>query len=334
VAAKVKVGILGAGYIAGVHVKALSKIPGVTIAAVCSLPRETAVSLAGKVAGKSPAVYDDFDAMLKAQQLDALFVCLPPFAHKGQVEKAARRGINVFVEKPLGLSSKQAVSMAAAVKKARVVGQVGYHMRFGTAVQKLLKLITSGKAGTPTLFDASYACNSLHGEWWRNRTMSGGQVFEQAIHLYDLAQLLLGAPVAVSGAARNLCHTKVPGYTIEDTSASVIQFKSGAVASITSTNCAVPMEWAGRFTVVCGRLTAVFSDHNNAEFVYTGGKQVTREVVQGAADAYLEEDRAFIAAVRKHGRSPASLDDGVTGVKLVEAVLKSSARKGAAVAVR
>jgi predicted dehydrogenase len=328
-----QIGILGAGYIGGVHAKALSSIEGVRIAAICSTPKETADSLADALSHYAPTIYDDFDAMLLNESLDALYVCLPPFAHAGQVEKAAAQGIHLFIEKPLGLTSVQARAMAKAVNTAGVIGQVGYHMRFGTAVEQLKAKIQSGEAGIPTLFDAIYACNSLHGSWWRQKEKSGGQVLEQAIHLYDMALYLLGTPRSVSGHIENLCHTDVPNYTIEDTSASLIRFESGAIATIAASNCAVPMEWSSRFTVVCGTMTAVFTDENHAVFIHTNGDETKQETICGSVNPYLQESKAFIEAIRTGLPSLASLDDGALGVQVVESVFLSSASNGSPIAI-
>ena len=60
-----------------------------------------------------------------------------PLPIPGRSEAATRAKKHLFVEKPLGLDSKKAVAMAELAKKNRVITQIGYHMRFGTAVRKL-----------------------------------------------------------------------------------------------------------------------------------------------------------------------------------------------------
>jgi predicted dehydrogenase len=189
-------------------------------------------------------------------------------------------------------------------------------------------MIASGKAGRPTLFDARYACNSVHGPWWRDKKKSGGQTLEQIIHLYDMAMLMLGKPVRVSGFAANLCHKDVPGYTVEDTSAFSILFKEGGMANISGTNNAVPMKWVNPFTVVCEKLTAFFESPNQAEFVFTADGKAESVVVSGNVNMYQEEAKAFIRVLRGEIENPAPLEQGLLGLKTAAAALESARLKG------
>lgn len=322
-----RVGILGAGYMGRLHAGNLAGCSGVTVAAVCSA--EGAEDLAATLPGAK--AYADFGRMLGEAGLDAVYVCLPPFAHEGQVEAAAAKGVHIFIEKPVALTVDRARRMAESIQKAGVVAQVGYHMRFGLAVQRLKDMIESGAAGRPTLLDARYDCNSLHSPWWREKSKCGGQVFEQIIHLYDLALHFLGEPETVTGFAANLCHRDVPGYTVEDTSAAAVRFRNGSLANISGSNCAVPMAWNSTFTVVCQNVTAHFVDPNRAEFILTGGAEPVRETVAGERDLYRAETEAFLAAVRGEGPRVAPFVEGLTGLCLVDAVLASAEKDGSPV---
>jgi len=331
---KLQVGFLGAGYMGQMHAKLAAKMAGVRIAAACSTPTDGAQAIAAIDPAAGTRVFEDFDAMLRETELDLLYIAIPPFAHNGQFEKAARKGIHIFIEKPIALDVKRGASMARAAKKAGIITQVGYHMRYGAAVLELKRLIDKGLAGTPTLLDARFECNSLHGPWWMDRTKSGGQVFEQIIHLYDLACFFLGEPVAVSGFTANLCHRAVKGYTVEDTSAATLQFRSGALANISGSNCAVPMEWNSRVTVVCRNVTVHFTSHNQAEFIFTGGKQVKRTICNAGTNPYEQEDRAFFDAVRARRQASPSIEDGLRSLKLVSGMLDSASTRGAVVGLK
>jgi myo-inositol 2-dehydrogenase / D-chiro-inositol 1-dehydrogenase len=342
--AALRVGILGAGFMGQTHAQRLMTQRGVKVDSICSLPLASAEALSRDVCGGKAACYDDFDVMLRERDLDALYVCIPPFAHNGQVEKAARKGVHIFMEKPVALTPKRAASMTRAIESAGVVSQVGYHMRHAPAVRQLRKMIDDGSAGRPTLFQARYFCNALHHDWWRDPQCGGGQVLEQAIHIYDMAIHLLGTPRTVAGFADNLCHQSVGDYKVEDTSAAIIRFDSGAMASIVASNCAVPTEWTGDFRVVCENVTADFSASLGAEFAFSegtpaetyfeSGKKVRRTSSAREADCYLEETRNFLAAVRGKADACAPARDGLLGVKLVSAMLKSARNNGRAVAIR
>jgi predicted dehydrogenase len=197
-----------------------------------------------------------------------------------------------------------------------------------SAVKELVKMIGDGTAGIPTLFDGRYDCNSLHSPWWRDRSKSGGQVFEQVIHTYDLAMHFLGEPDTVSALLSNICHTDVPGYTIEDTGASIIKFRTGALASISSSNCAVPLEWNNTFTVICSNVTANFTDPNNAEFIFTGDKEAGRKKIVAKYDLYFEELKTFFDAVRGLDANICTVEEGLKSLCLADCVVKSSETGG------
>lgn len=318
---ELRIGFIGAGFMAGIHAKNLINFPGITIAGVVSSARS-----AGNFAEKYPGcqIYPDYRNLINEGALDAVIITLPPFAHSGEVEYAAEKGVAVFIEKPIALNLERAESMDKAVRESGIIAQVGYHMRFGGAVKKLKEMIDNQEAGVPSLFDARYQCNSLHGPWWRDINKSGGQLLEQAIHLYDLSQFFLGEAESISAFTANVSHRDIEDYTIEDTSASAIRYKDGGLANISATNCAVPFAWENPFVCVCEKVTAVFEDANNARFIYTSGEEPVTEAVSCEGDMYRKEIEAFIDAVRQNKQSPVPMSEGFSSVKLVISATKSN----------
>ncbi len=98
---RTRLGFIGAGGIAERHTKVLLEFPDVSIAAFADPSLERAQELAALAGAKA---YADYRQMLDREQLDALYICVPPFAH-GEIEQAAiERGLPFFVEKPLEVS--------------------------------------------------------------------------------------------------------------------------------------------------------------------------------------------------------------------------------------
>lgn len=147
---RVKVGVLGAGSMGEVHVKNLIQIPGAEIKAICDVSRPRAEALSRLCKAK---VYTDFNEMLEKEELEVLYILLPPFAQNGQFEQAAEKGIHIFIEKPIAIASDRGKSMVDAARKAKIKSHVGFHMRYGTAIQKLKEMIDDGSAGRPVLFN-------------------------------------------------------------------------------------------------------------------------------------------------------------------------------------
>lgn len=131
---KLSIGILGAGF-AAKHVQRLLTIDDVTVSAVCATTEANARAFIERMGAKEAAGYGDFDEMLAKTRLDGLYVCIPPHAHNGQVEKAAGRGIHLFLEKPIASDTAGAERQAEAIERAGVVSMVGYHNRFRKSVE-------------------------------------------------------------------------------------------------------------------------------------------------------------------------------------------------------
>lgn len=322
---KINVGFLGAGGMGQVHGKNLAQIDGVRVSAICDTDSERAGKLAEELGADA---FASFDEMLDKKALDALYILLPPYAHSGQFEQAAERGIHIFIEKPIAIRSERGKSMVNAARKAEIKTQVGFHMRYGTAVQKLRAMIDSGQAGRPVLFNGRYQCNSLHTPWWIDVNRCGGQIFEQAIHVYDMCRYLFGNPKSVAGFMGNVCHADVPGYTVEDVSACVSTFTTGAQAAITANNCSVPGRWDAFFDVTFQNVSAFFRSPDEAEFHYIDKDQERVEHFKQEADQKLLEDRDFIELVRDGGPSACSIDEGLRSLYYVEAALSSAKLDG------
>lgn len=322
---KVKTGVLGAGSMGAVHVGNLRKIPQVQLQAVCDSVLARAQELCR---GTEARAYGDFDEMLEKEELDVLYILLPPFAQNGQFEKAAARGIHIFIEKPIAITSARGKSMVDAARRAGIKTQVGFHMRYGSAIQKLKAMIDQGTAGRPVLFNGRYQCNSLHMDWWRDVNCCGGQIFEQAIHVYDICRYMFGHPKAVASFMGNVCHADVPGYTVEDVSASISTFTTGAQAAITANNCCVPERWDALFDMIFQNVSVFFKSEDEAEFHYLENDTERIEYFHRPTDHKLEEDKDFIRRVREDLPSFCPVDEGLRSLLFVEASLFSAKMDG------
>jgi predicted dehydrogenase len=191
------------------------------------------------------------------------------------------------------------------------------------------ELIESGTCGKPLQYVAAYYCNSLHTEWWRDVTKSGGQLLEQMIHLYDMSRHLLGEAKGVAAIQESLAHQRFPDYTVEDASAALIKFESGALASITGSNNAVPGRWSGDVSLICEKMMvkdlvgpeATLFHHDGPD----SGESVTLEKVRNDADPYRAETQSFFDAIRGSRKSAVPIQEGLRDLKLVTAAVQSAA---------
>ena len=333
---KLRIGFIGTGWVANVHADSLAKLPGITIAALYNHHLSKAEGFNQKHAGGKAKCYDDWRRMLETENLDAVYVGLPPGAHAGQSELAAERGFHLMLEKPIALTLDRAQSIATAVRKAGVKCQIGHHMRHALPVQKLKQILTDGSAGRPLLMTGRFFVNGMFPGWWRDPDMGGGQLIEQAIHTYDLARHFFGEVETVTAFADNLFHQRFTDYRVDDVSVSTIRFKNGAVASILAANCYEPHSGSQAMTVLCQNVTVEFKNASEADFAYHGGKKseeisksdVRHESIKTDFNVYDELSANLIGAIREDRPLRSNIDDGVNSLAMVLAAATSAKAGG------
>lgn len=322
---KLRTAIIGCGGIAQRHAQNLAQLADrFELVAFADTKAERARAFAAEYAGGTAAVYTAPGALLDTERLDAVFICLPPFAHTDEVARAAACGVHVFIEKPIALDSEHAWQMVAAVEAAGITTQVGFMFRFGGAVERLKQLMASGEAGPAGLMSTRYFCNALHAPWWRQRDKSGGQLVEQVIHMVDLMRSLMGEADTVYSVQRNLYHQAVADYTVEDVSGTVISFASGGIGVIYASNNAIPGKWINDYKVVTAHITAEFTDANHAVFHHTSNGAVRSEEVTSEEDVYKLEVLDFHTAVVEGRQAQVPLREGARSLDLALAARASA----------
>lgn len=323
-----RAGILGCGDFANRHAQILTQLPEeVALVAFCDRNEWKARAFEEKYAPGQAQVYTSYRSMFNRAKLDFVVICLPPYGHTDEVELAAEHNIHVMIEKPIALTSEKGWQMVEAVEKANIKTQVGFMFRFGEAVEHLKQLTLQGNP--IGLMSARYFCNALHAAWWRDKEKSGGQVLEQAIHLFDLMRYLIGEPVSVYSRQENLFHQEMEDYTIEDVSASVISFQHGGLGIVYATNGAIPGKWIhGDYHVVAKNLTVDFQNANNATFYYTDKPDQPPAPINSDRDFRLHQTQDFLNAIRTNGETRTPMREGAKTLDLVLAAVRSNQSRG------
>ncbi len=319
---RLRVGILGTGGIAARHVSAVTTL-GLQLVACCGRTEPKSAEFAAKL---HCAAYTDFERMLLEQRLDLLIVALPPYAHSGQVEKAAAAGIHLLVEKPIALSIERAISMVAAVKRAGVVAACGFMYRFGDAVLRWDARAVAGATGRTGMFVGQFHCNALHADWWREERKSGGQMVEQLIHIVDLARHQLGEPQSVYARGGNFFHRSVDRYDSDDVSAMILGYDDGRVGVLNATNGAIPGKWDKCWQVIAERMTGHFTGWNEGTLTRTHG-EVSVERIDTQTDVFVAQLADVVGAITSNRPPRVTLDDGAQTLRIVLAARDSIAQK-------
>lgn len=289
----VHIAIVGAGGIGSVHLNTLAEIDAADVTAICDVSEEVATTAAEEFGATA---YTDHEEMLSTEDLDAMFVAIPPFAHTTQETAGAEAGVDLFVEKPIALSTETAERVDEAITKAQVRSQVGHMYRYSPVVEKATELVGDRDVA---LIDGHWIGGVPPSGWWGVKEKSGGQVVEQAAHVFDLVRYFGGDVDSVCAQGGK----SVVGDEIdfEDAVTASMKHESGAVSHV-STSCASPDEDVALRLVGDGY-------HLELEFWFEGADDpvsfgrltgtVDGETVEFEAreDAWTREVRAFVEAV-------------------------------------
>lgn len=239
--APLRVGIVGCGNISDNHLQAYAGLDDVEVVGVCDVDlgraRQTATSWHLEHA------VDTVEALL-ALDLDIISICTPHPTHETIATAAAAAGVHVLCEKPIAVDLASAQRMVDSCAAADVKLGVLFQRRFWPAAQHLRGLIDDGTLGEPILGHVAvqlyrapdyYATDAWRGTW---NADGGGVLMTQAIHYLDLLQWYMGPVAQVYGRINTYKHGE--HIEVEDSATAVLQFSSGAMATVNATTAADP----------------------------------------------------------------------------------------------
>ncbi|HXI18560.1 MAG TPA: Gfo/Idh/MocA family oxidoreductase [Chloroflexota bacterium] len=239
----IRIGFIGCGGNARGHMRSLGGVAGARIVGVCDIVSEM-VNQAAEQTGAQP--YTEYNALLGRDDLDAVYISVPVFAHGAPEMAVIERGLPMLVEKPVALEMATAREIETAVKKANLLTCVGYQLRYRGSAKAAKCLLSARDAGPVGIVHGSYWCGTgrQHGATWRTQlSKSGGQILEQATHTLDMMRFLAGEVeevVAYFGRAiLGEGHGDAP-----DVHAVTLKFANGAAGTLSATWALDPKDWS------------------------------------------------------------------------------------------
>jgi len=217
----VTLGFIGTGGNANRHMRELKTIAGTELVAFCDIVAEKAANAAEQYNGRA---YTDYNKMLVKEDLDAVYISIPPFAHGGPERAVITAGLPMFVEKPVHMDAVDARKIAQKVEESGIITAAGYQERYLDIIDKAKELLQNRPVG----FFMGYWMGGMPGKWWREKAKSGGQVLEQTTHEIDLARYLFGEVKAVYAVQRTGLIPEAD-YDVEEASAVSMQFENGVL---------------------------------------------------------------------------------------------------------
>ncbi len=317
-----RIGFVGAGFIAGVHAEVLARDPRVRVHAVIDpdLQRVTTFAL-----NTGATVVPSLDDLLG--DVDALYICTPNALHADVAVHALDAGVSVFSEKPMATSLDGARAVLDAASRARGVYQAGFNRRFAGVYRELKHRIASGD-----LVPTSALLKMNRGElqrpaWTGDPLISGGFLYETPIHMLDLVRHLFGDPAEVVCRARASVYGQLDDFSILFTFASGV---SAVLATSAHATWLFPFE---RVEVYAEHAAIVTQEMERITFA-TGVDQaaLTLDFAQQPRDerwGYIEEDGRFVDAICGVGEPGVSAAEAFATTELVERCY-AAAREAAA----
>jgi len=192
---------------------------------------------------KLAAVYTDYERLLTESDVDAVNICVPPFAHSGPTVAAANAGKHVFCEGPIAGSLAEADAMIAAANAAGIVFTVQYgHTRYHRTAMMAKKAIENGDLGRLILSHVDvlwhrtqdyYDMDPWRGTWKGER---GGATYHHGRYAIDLYLWLMGDVDEIYARMGTYAHR----IEVEDASVALVTFHSGALGQISASTAAHP----------------------------------------------------------------------------------------------
>ena len=311
---KVRIGIIGTGYIGNVHGRIFSRDERADIAALYDIVPEraerTAKTIGGKVCGSREELLDNCDAVL---------VCTPNKTHTEIASAAVAAGKHVFCEKPFSIGIEDAQRLLDISNGSKGVFQVGHNRRYAPVYVQLKEFLAADNAHSAHIkMNRGELKNPV---WTGDVNVTGGFLYETTVHLFDMMRFQFGEIEELIAYGSQHEYPEIDEFSI------LFKFKSGFHCTFASSSDAswhFPFE---RIEVFCHHRTIMTEEMErildsrgmDANFDTITFHMTEKEERWG----YVQEDKAFIDSIISGTPPPVTALDGFKSVELVESVYAS-----------
>ena len=349
---KVKIGIIGTGWIAESHVHALKQMPDVEIVALADLIPGKAEAFARKFEIDGARIYESDAALLDGEKdLDGVCICTYNTQHAPCAVNALNHGVNVMLEKPFTVTLDEAIAVMRAEKASGKLLTIGFQPRMSENMQMIKKVVESGelgdvyyiqagggrRRGIPTPFGTSFI-----------EKETGGVGALGDIGCYSL-DMLLGAvgypkPLTVTGYTSSF-FGKNPNYYsghpeyaekfgVDDFAAAFVRLEGGIVLDF-RISWAMHMDTAGDALILGtkGGLRIPSTECWNGEFdkpltVYKSIGDQTLEYkipLKPTSELFYKKLRSFVDAIQTGGKPTVPSAEIVYNQAIIDGIVRSAA---------
>ncbi len=318
-----KVGLLGAGRIAGVHATAISSNPGSALVAVSDYYPQNAEKLAAQYTCEARTT----EEIIADPSIDAVLIATSTDTHSDLIEAATAAGKAVLCEKPVDLSLERARACLAKVGPSGRPVMIGFNRRFDPNFSALKAAANRGEVGKAELLSITSFDPAPPPVAYIK--VSGGIFRDMMIHDFDMANFLMGGtPVSVSAAASSIVDPAIGAAGDFDTAVVTLTYADGRIAVIKNSRRAVygydqRVELLGSDGLLQAQNMLENTVVKSTTAGVTGAKP-TYFFLERYMPAYAAEWAAFVAAVTEGTALPVTLEDGVAALAMAEAATRSA----------
>lgn len=349
-AKKLRVALIGAGGIAGAHMRYYAKMDDVELVALADVSKESMARRAEEF--KVADCFTDYRKMLEKVRPDAVSICTPNGLHAPTTIAALAAGAHVLVEKPMAMNAREAQSMISAAKRHRRKLVIAFQHRFEPKTQFIRSAVEAGKLGK-VVFARVQALRRRGipnwGVFGRKDLQGGGPLIDIGVHVLEATHYAMGTPkpVAASGGTFTYLGNKKSGvisqwpnwdyktYTVEDLAVGQIRFENGAVLHLEASFAAHIEKDVWTFQIMGEKggaiwdPPAVFGDEFG-HMVNTSPGWLPRDA---AADCFAIKMRDFVDHVLYGKPTGAPAEHGLMVQKMLDGIYES-AGKGREIRIR
>lgn len=325
--------IVGCGFIANKHAKAINEIENAKLVAVCDKVTDT-MNLYVQEYGATP--YTELEDMLENEDLDVVCICTPSGFHASIALEIAKAKKHIIVEKPLAMTLEDTEKIIEVCKDNNVKLSVVHPNRFRPVVQEVRKILDENMLGK--ISHASCIVNWNRNQeyydqapWRGTKQYDGGVLMNQAIHNLDLLLWFMGNPKQVFSMET----TRLRNIEAEDVSVGVIQFETGALGTVQASTTVYPKNFEESITIFGEKGTIKIGGSNALFFEHLYIDGLTEPNINDLKETIKEDPwgipghqriiEDMIQAVLEDREPKVTGEDGRNALKLVLSFYESAA---------
>ncbi|HOZ49345.1 MAG TPA: Gfo/Idh/MocA family oxidoreductase [Candidatus Hydrogenedentes bacterium] len=235
---KMGVGIIGAGWVAGEHIRAFRTNPHTEVVALCSRTEAKAKAKAAEW-NLSCAIYSDYEKMLAHEGIDVIAIATPPNCHRAQAVAAAQAGKHLLLEKAMATTLEDCRAIRDAVAKAGVKTVVSFVLRWNPLFDIIKAHLAQNAIGEVFLGEVDY----FHGigpwyvqyGWNVKKEVGGSSLLSAGCHAVDaLRYFMKGEIVEVFQYSTFGKGADFKDYEYDPTSCTLCKFADGRIGKVSS----------------------------------------------------------------------------------------------------